>query len=61
MLPGNDIKVTAHVQPRQTTAEMAAGLKKILAEDKPALVIWQAGTFDAVSGIEPDDFRDQPR
>ena len=32
-------------------------LKKILADDKPALVIWQAGTFDAVSGIEPDEFR----
>ena len=57
LLPGNDIKVLAHVQPRQTTAEMAAGLKKILADEKPALVVWQAGTFDAVSGIDPDDFR----
>jgi len=57
LLPGNDIKVVAHVQPRQTTAEMAAGLKKILADEKPALVVWQAGTFDAVSGIDPDDFR----
>jgi len=56
-LPGNDIKVTAHIQPRQTTADMAAELKKILADDKPALVIWQAGTFDAVSGIELDEFR----
>ncbi len=35
---------------------MAGRLKKILADDKPALVIWQAGTFDAVSGIEPDEF-----
>ncbi len=35
---------------------MTAALKKILAADKPALVIWQAGTFDAVSGIEPDEF-----
>jgi hypothetical protein len=48
MLPGNDIKVVAHVTARQTTAEMAAELKKILAEEKPALVVWQAGTFDAV-------------
>ena len=61
LLPGNDIKVVAHVEPRQTTAEMAAELKKILAEEKPALVVWQAGTFDAVSGIDPDEFRDQPR
>lgn len=56
LLPGEEIKVVAHVQSRQTTADMTAALKKILAADKPALVIWQAGTFDAVSGIEPDEF-----
>ncbi len=55
-LPGNQIKVVTHVQSRQTTASMAAGLKNILKSDKPALVIWQAGTFDAVSGVEPDEF-----
>jgi len=52
-----DIKVTAHVRSRATTADMDAGLEKILADDKPALVIWQAGTADALSGIEPEDFR----
>jgi hypothetical protein len=56
-LPGNEIKVTAHVQLRQTTAEMASGMQAMLAEDKPALVIWQAGTVDALRGIELDDFR----
>jgi GDSL-like Lipase/Acylhydrolase family len=56
-LPGNEIKVTAHVPSRQTTADMAAGLPKILSEDHPALVIWQAGTVDALRGVEPDDFR----
>jgi hypothetical protein len=55
-LPGNEIKVAVHIQPRQTTADMVARLPKILAEDKPALVLWQAGTFDAVIGIEPDQF-----
>jgi hypothetical protein len=57
LLPGNEIKVVAHVQPRQTTAEMAAELKKVLAEDKPALVVWQAGTFDAVNGVDTDVFK----
>ena len=38
-LPGNEIKVTAHVPSRQTTADMAAGLPKILSDDRPALVI----------------------
>jgi len=55
-LPGIEIKVTAHVQLRQTTADMASDLQKILAEDKPALVIWQAGTVDALRGVEPEDF-----
>jgi hypothetical protein len=56
-LPGTEIKVTAHVQLRQTTADMAAGLPKILSEDQPALVIWQAGTVDAMRGVEAEDFR----
>jgi len=56
-LPGTEIKVTAHVQPRLTTADMASGLPRLLAEDKPALVIWQAGTVDALRGVEPEDFR----
>jgi hypothetical protein len=57
LLPGNDIKVTAHVQPKELTADMVSGMDKILSDDKPALVIWQAGTVDAVGGVEPDDFR----
>ena len=56
-LPGNEIKVTAHVPSRQTTAEMAASLPKFLADDQPALVVWQAGTVDALRGVEPEDFR----
>ena len=57
LLPGNDIKVAAHVQARQTTADMTAELKQILAAEKPVLVVWQAGTFDAVSGIDPEEFK----
>jgi hypothetical protein len=56
-LQGIAIKVTAHVQPRATTAELAKGLPKILAEDKPSLVIWQTGTADAINGVAPEDFR----
>ena len=33
------------------------GLPKILTDDQPALVIWQAGTVDALRGVEPEDFR----
>jgi hypothetical protein len=56
-LPGNEIKVTAHIQPKQTTANLLGGLDKILAEDHPSLVIWQAGTSDAINGVETEDFR----
>jgi hypothetical protein len=56
-LPGITVKVNAHIEPRATTAEMAKGLSKILADDKPTLVIWQAGTADAINGVEPEDFR----
>jgi lysophospholipase L1-like esterase len=56
-LTGIDVHVSAHVKARETTAEMAAELPKIIADEKPALVIWQAGTADAIRGVEPDDFR----
>jgi len=56
-LPGTEVKVTAHVQPKQTTANMLDSLDKILAEDHPSLVIWQAGTADAINGVETEDFR----
>jgi hypothetical protein len=55
-LPGVTVKVTAHIEPRATTAEMAKDLPKILADDQPSLVIWQAGTSDAVTNVEPEDF-----
>jgi len=56
-LPGITAKVTAHVQSRATTAEMSAGLAKIVTEDKPSLVIWQTGTADAMKSVEPEEFR----
>jgi hypothetical protein len=57
-LAGAAIKVTAHVESKETTAAMVSGMDKVLAEDKPVLVIWQAGTVDALDGVEPDEFRD---
>ncbi len=56
-LPGHEIKVTAHIELGLTTADMATSLPKILSDDQPALVIWQAGTVDALRGVEPEDFR----
>jgi GDSL-like lipase/acylhydrolase family protein len=55
-LVGTEVKVTAHVQAKEITATMVSGLSKILADDKPVLVIWQAGTADALNGVAPEDF-----
>jgi hypothetical protein len=57
MLKGVAVKVTTHIQTRAANADMVASLAKILADDKPSLVIWQTGTADAINGVAPEDFR----
>jgi hypothetical protein len=56
-LPGVAVKVTTYARPRETAAEMESKLPRVLGESKPALVIWQTGTADAIRGIDPDEFR----
>lgn len=57
-LPGVAVKVVTLVRSRQTTEDMAHGMAKVLADEKPDLVIWQTGTVDAIRRIDPDAFRD---
>jgi hypothetical protein len=56
-LPGVAVKVISMAKPRQTAAEMAEGFPKLLKEEKPALVIWQTGTADAMKGIGAEAFQ----
>jgi GDSL-like Lipase/Acylhydrolase family len=56
-LPGVAVKVKTYVKPRQTTEDMALVLDNVLAEENPDLLVWQAGTVDAIRGIDPDRFR----
>jgi len=56
-LPGISTKVVARTKPRQTAGEMAETLKKLLVDEKPNLVVWQTGTFDAMRGTDPGEFR----
>jgi hypothetical protein len=53
-----DIKVDLkiEVRSRRTTADMVKTLQTVL-DAKPDLVIWQTGTFDAMRGVDPDEFR----
>jgi hypothetical protein len=56
-LPGLKIAVTAVTRPRQTAAQMGEAIDKLLLDHKPSLVVWQTGTYDAVRGTDPEEFR----
>lgn len=56
-LPGVIVKVTTDVKARRTAAEMVKTLAPTLATAKPALMIWQTGTVDAMQSIDTDQFR----
>jgi lysophospholipase L1-like esterase len=58
-LPGVTVNVVSLAKMRQTTADMAKTLEKLLIDAKPALVLWQTGTVDAMRGVDPDEFRSQ--
>jgi hypothetical protein len=54
--PGVTVKVTADVKPHRTADVMLKAFKPAIAAAKPALVIWQTGTVDAMQGVDPDQF-----
>jgi hypothetical protein len=55
--PGVAVRVASYAKPRQSAAEMAAAIPKLPLDDKPNLVIWQTGTFEALRGVDPETFR----
>jgi hypothetical protein len=57
LLPGVAVKVTTFARPRETAEEMEKKLSRIVNEAKPALVVWQTGTADAIRGVDAEDFR----
>src|SRR5437899_4835833 len=56
-LPGIPVKVVTLLRTRQTVDDLARGMGKLLIDEKPNLVIWQAGTVDAMRRIDPDIFK----
>jgi hypothetical protein len=56
-LPGLHVSVAAYVKPRQSAAQAAEKIKKLVLDEKPVLVVWQTGTYDAVHGTDPAAFR----
>lgn len=57
-LPSIAIKVVTLVRSRMSAEDMAKGMAKLLVDEKPDLVVWQTGTFEAIRRVEPDSFRD---
>jgi hypothetical protein len=55
-LPDVAVKVSADVKSGRTAATMLGALPKALAAAKPALLIWQTGTVDAMQAVSPDHF-----
>jgi hypothetical protein len=56
-LPTVTINVSVELQVKKTAAEVATELSKLVQDKKPALVIWQTGTVDAIRSVDPDEFR----
>jgi lysophospholipase L1-like esterase len=57
-LPSVSVKVVTLVRSRETAEDLAAGMSKMLVDQKPDLMIWQCGTVDAMRHIDLDEFRD---
>jgi hypothetical protein len=55
--PAAVVNVSVEVQARKSADEVVKDLPALLAAKKPALVIWQTGTVDAMRSVDPDDFR----
>ena len=57
LLPGVAVKVVPDIKARQTAAEMMEQEGQRIVEGRPALLIWQTGTADAIKGLDPEEFR----
>ena len=55
-LPGVEVQVATDVKPKRTAAEMVKTLGPSLAAAKPALMIWQTATVDAMQSVDTDQF-----
>ena len=55
-LPGVEVTVVTDVKTRRTAAAMVKTLAPALAGAKPALMIWQTATVDAMLAVDPDLF-----
>jgi hypothetical protein len=55
-LPNFEIHVGIHSEARKSIHEILKALPQVLEKQKPALVVWQTGTVEALGGMDPDKF-----
>lgn len=56
-LPGVTVKVVPYVAPRKAASDMAQTFAAMMKKEQPNLVVWQTGTFDAMSGVGTEAFQ----
>jgi hypothetical protein len=56
-LPGVKVTVATFAKPRTTADSMEEDIEHLVQSEKPAVLIWQTGTVDAIRRIDPEDFR----
>jgi hypothetical protein len=56
-LPDLKVSVSTDLRYRQTAEQMVDDIEKLVSGQKPNLVVWQTGTYDALRGIDPEQFR----
>lgn len=59
--PSLEVHVAISAAPRRSVADLVPQLDKVLADARPSLVIWQAGTADAYRGLEAESFAEALR
>jgi hypothetical protein len=55
-LPGVDVQVATDIKPTRTAADMLKTLRQSLGDTKPALMVWQTATVDAMQSVDTDQF-----
>ncbi len=55
-LPGYEIRVAVHSEARKSIKDIVAALPQAIEKNKPALVILQTGTVEAIAGVDPDKY-----
>ncbi len=58
-LPGVEVNVVPHIKQGRTVMDLGPELEKIVVDEKPDLVVWQAGTIEAMRRADPEEFRAQ--